>query len=266
MTNLTYSVTTGVPTRQRFGNVIRSEVTKLRTLRSTTWVLLITTVGALLITSLSANHAATRSNRNFDGFDPTNMSLTGLFLASLTIGVLGVLAISGEYGSGTIRSSLSATPRRGIFAVSKVAVVGLLSLLVGEALTFACFFLGQGILTGSGAPTASLGQPGVLQALLLSGAYLALLALFALGIGLIVRHTAGAIATFVGFTLLLPLLLQTLGNSVQRFAPENIFANSVAAVVPNSGEFTAWTGFLLMTAYAIVSLTIGLVLLARRDA
>ncbi len=266
MTSLTYTLNTGTPSRQRFGHAFRSEVTKLRSLRSTTWVLLATTVGALVVTGLTANHAATRNNRNFSGFDPTNMSLTGLFIASLTIGVLGVLAISGEYGSGTIRSSLSATPRRTTFAVSKVAVVGLLSLLVGEALTFVCFFLGQGILSGSGAPTASLGQPGVLRALLMSGAYLALLALFALGIGLIVRHTAGALATFVGFLFLLPLLLNSLSQSVQKFAPENIFANSVAAVVPNSGEFTAPVGFLVMAAYTVVALGIGLALLNRRDA
>jgi hypothetical protein len=266
MTDLTYSLTTGFPSRQRLRHVMRAEVTKLRSLRSTTWVLLATTAGALMVTGLTADHAATRTNRDFSGFDPTNLSLTGLFIASLTIGVLGVLAISGEYGSGTIRSSLSATPRRMSFAVSKVAVVGLLSLLVGEALTFACFFMGQEILTGSGAPTASLGQPGVLRALLMSGAYLALLALFALGIGLIVRHTAGAIATFVGFTLLLPLLLQTLGNDVQRLAPENIFANSVAAVVPNSGEFSAPVGFSLMAVYATAALGLGLALLVRRDA
>jgi ABC-2 type transport system permease protein len=266
MTDLSISLRSGGPSRQGFRHAFRSEVTKLRSLRSTTWAILVTVAGALLVTGLTANHAATRQNRNFSGFDPTNHSLTGLALASLSLGVLGVLAICGEYGTGTIRSSLSATPRRGLFAVSKMAVVGLLSLVVGEFLTFVCFFLGQGIMKGSGVPTASLGQPGVLRALLMSGAFLALLALFALGIGLIVRHTAGAIATFVGCTLLLPVLLQQLGNDVQRYAPMNIFANSVAVTVPQDGQLSAGVGFLLMAAYAAAALGLGIALLVRRDA
>jgi hypothetical protein len=100
----------------------------------------------------------------------------------------------------------------------------------------------------------------------MSGAYLALLALFALGLGLIIRHTAGAIAAFVGCTLLLPVLLQTLGDGPQRFAPENIFANSIAVAVPQDGQLSAPVGFLLMAAYAAVVLAVGMVFIARRDA
>jgi ABC-2 type transport system permease protein len=264
-------VASGLPTGrqrsgQRFAHAFRAEATKLRTLRSTLCVLLVTAVGALLTTGLVANHAATRNNRNFSGFDPTNMVLSGLALGSLSLGVLGVLAVSGEYGSGTIRSSLAATPQRLRFMVSKVAVVGLMALAVGELLAFSCFFLGMGILTGSGAPTAHLGQPGVLRAVALSGAYLALLALFALGIGFIVRHTAGAIAAFVGVTLLLPVLLQSVGGDPARFAPENILANSVAAVAPQSGQLGAVEGFALMVLYTAAALGTGMFLLLRRDA
>ncbi len=111
--------------------------------------------------------------------------------------MLGVLAISGEYGSGTIRSSLSAMPRRGVLLTAKVLVVGLGTLIVGEALSFVSFFEGQAVLSG-GAPTATLGQPGVLRAVALSGAFLSLYALLGLGLGTIIRHTAGAIAVFTG--------------------------------------------------------------------
>ena len=142
-------------------------------------------------------------------FDATNQSLTGLALGSLTIGVLGVLMITGEYGSGTIRSSLAATPRRPLFLGAKTVVIAAISLIVGEILTFACFFTGQAILSGN-APVASLGQPEVLRALLLTGAYLALLGMFGLGLGVIIRHTAGAITAFVGVIFLLPVLLQPL--------------------------------------------------------
>jgi ABC-type transport system involved in multi-copper enzyme maturation permease subunit len=252
--------------QQRFVHALRAEATKLRTLRSTMWVLLVTVAGALLTTGLVAHHASTRQNRNFGGFDPTNMALTGLALGSLALGVLGVLAISGEYGSGTIRSSLSATPQRLRFMMSKVAVVGLSALAVGELLSFSCFFLGMGIISGSNTPMAHLTQPGVLRAVALSGAYLALLALFALGIGFMVRHTAGAIAAFVGVTLLLPILLQSVGGDPARFAPENILANSVAAVAPQSGQLGAVQGFGVMVLYTAAALGAGLFLLLRRDA
>jgi len=266
MTSLT--LFTAPPGRQRLSHVIRGEVTKLRSVRSTAWTIAVTVVGALLVTSLAANHIAGRPKMSFGGggFDSTNMTLTGLFVASLAIGVLGVLAISGEYGSGTIRSTLSATPRRSSFFAAKALVVGLLALVLGELLSFGCFFLGQGIIAGSAAPTASIGHFEVLRAVALSGAYLALLALFALGIGLMIRHTAGAIATYVGCTLLLTIVLQPLGQNVVKFAPENIFANSVSATVSQGNQLSATTGFVMMALYAAVTLALGALLLARRDA
>jgi ABC-2 type transport system permease protein len=254
------------PGRQRVTHVIRAELTKLRSLRSTTWTILATIAGSLLVTSLTATHESGLSRQKFADFDSTNMALTGLAIASLAIGVLGVLAVSGEYGTGTIRSSLSATPRRSTFFAAKAIVIGLVALLVGELLSFGCFLLGQGIIAGSAAPTASLGQGAVLRAVLLSGAYLALLALFALGIGLIVRHTAGAIATYVGCTLLLTVILQSLPGDPARFSPEFIFANSVSDAVVQPGQLTATWGFLLMALYTAGTLGVGAILLARRDA
>jgi ABC-2 type transport system permease protein len=264
MTDLTLLPTQ--PGRQRVTHVIRGEVTKLRSLRSTTWTILVTLAGSLLVTGLVADHQSNRGNHNFSGFDSTNMALTGLAIASLAIGVLGVLAISGEYGTGTIRSSLAATPRRSTFFAAKTVVVGLVALLVGELLSFGCFFLGEGIIAGSAAPTASLGQGTVLRAVVLSGAYLALLALFAMGIGLIVRHTAGAIAAYVGCTLLFTVILQPLAGDPARFSPEFIFANSVSASVVQPGQLTATWGFLLMALYTAGTLAVGAIVLARRDA
>jgi ABC-2 type transport system permease protein len=263
MTNL---VTTATSTR-RYGTpqAVRAELTKLRSVRSTSWTLLAMVIATLLVTTLVTNHTAHRGNHDFQGFDPTNQSLTGLAIGSLVIGVLGILAITGEYASGTIRSTLAATPRRRLLFGAKVIVIGAVSLVVGEILSFACFFTGQGILSGS-APSASLGQAGVLRAVSFSGGYLALLALFGLGLGLIIRHTSGAIATFVGCTLLLPLLLQPLSENWSRFAPESILANSVAAVVPQQGQLSATTGFLLMVLYCGAVLALGRALLVRRDA
>jgi ABC-2 type transport system permease protein len=263
---MTTATITPTPDR-RYGTreAVGAEWIKLRSVRSTSWTLLVTVLGALVVTILVTLHTAHRPNRQFQGFDPTNQSLTGLAIGSLVIGVLGVLAITGEYASGTIRSTLAATPRRRLLVGAKVIVVGAVALVVGELLTFACFFTGQGILSGN-APSASIGQPGVLRALVLTGAYLALLALFGLGLGLIIRHTSGAIATFVGFTLLLPILLQPLSNYWSRFAPESILANSVAVVVPQAGQLSATTGILMMGLYCVVVLALGRALLVRRDA
>jgi ABC-2 type transport system permease protein len=245
--------------------VVRAEWFKLRSLRSTTWTLLATVLGSLAVTVL-ATSSVQRHGASM-GFDPTNHSLTGLALGSLTIGVLGVLAITAEYSSGTIRSTLAATPRRPVLFGAKAIVVGLVSLVVGEVLTFACFAIGQGLLSGR-APTASLSDPGVLRALVLTGAYLALLGLFGLGLGVIIRHTAGAIATYVGVIFLIPIFLQPLSSSGNpgRFAPEQMLANSVAAVVPQSGQVTAPLACLLMVAYCAVVLAAALTLLRARDA
>ncbi|HEY3844684.1 MAG TPA: ABC transporter permease subunit [Acidimicrobiales bacterium] len=245
---------------------VRAEVTKLRSVRSTTWTLLAMVIGTLLVTVL-ATRGVHRDGPGARYFDPTNQSLTGLALGSLVIGVLGALSMTGEYGSGTIRASLAATPRRPLLLGAKALVVGAVSLVVGEALSFACFFIGRAILAGN-APVASIGQPGVLRALLLTGGYLALLGVFGLGLGAIIRKSAGAIAAYAGVVFLLQAVLQPLngdGNPA-RFAPEAILANSVAAVVPQSSQLSAPVGFLVMALYCAVVLGLGAVLLVRRDA
>ncbi len=253
---------------RRYGaaQAIRAELTKLSTLRSTKVTLLATVVGSLLVTFLAVHtQHVPRSAAN--GWDPTDQSLTGLALGSLAIGVLGVLAVTGEYGSGTIKSSLAATPRRPLFLGSKVVVVGAISLIVGEIMTFGCFFLGQALLSGN-APTANLGQHGVLEALLLSGGFLALLGLLGAALGLIIRHTAGAMAAYVGLTFITTIVLQSMrgdGNPA-RFAPEEILANSVAAVQHQQNQLTPATGFLWMVFYVALALTIGALVLVRRDA
>ncbi|HEY5384306.1 MAG TPA: hypothetical protein VIJ56_03665 [Acidimicrobiales bacterium] len=261
---------TGAPAgsgRWRAGlpQALRSEWTKIVSLRSTRWTLLITVVGALLVTFLSTHGALHHSRAWYRGFDPTNTSLAGLAIGSLSLGVLGVLAISGEYGTGTIRSSLAAMPRRGVLLTAKVILVGLGTLVIGEALSFILFFEGQAVLSG-GAPTASLGQPGVFRAVALSGAFLALFALLGLGIGTVIRHTAGAIAVFAGCTLLASILLSSISESIGRFAPEFIFANSVAAVVHSGDSLSVTIGVVLMLAYCAAALGLGAFLLNRRDA
>jgi ABC-2 type transport system permease protein len=256
------------PGRWRAGlpQTMRAEWTKLVSLRSTRWTLLITAAGTFLVTFLATHGALHHNAQWYQGFDPTNQSLAGLAIGSLALGVLGILAISGEYGTGTIRSSLGAMPRRGVLLTAKVLVVGLATLVIGEALSFISFFEGQAVLRGGGAPTASLGQPGVLRAVALSGVFLALFALLGLGIGTVIRHTAGAIAVFAGVTFLVPILFNSISHGIARFAPELIFANSIASVVRQPNSVSVTIGVMLMVAYCAIALGLGVVLLNRRDA
>jgi hypothetical protein len=236
------------------------------TLRSTKVILGITVVGTLLVTFLSTNGAAHHPPGWYQGFDPTNQSMAGLSIGSLALGVLGVLAIAGEYGSGTIRSSLAAMPRRETLFAAKVTVVGLLTLVVGEILSFGAFLFGQAVLSSGTAPHATLGQPGVLRAVVFTGAFLSLFSLLGLGLGFVIRHTAGAIATFAGVTLLAPILLHTLSGDPSKYTPAIIFAQSVSAVVPQDNQLSATIGFMLMVLYCAGALVVGAVLLAKRDA
>lgn len=263
-------MTIAVPTdtrhwRSGLSHALRAEWTKLATLRSTKWAVLIAFAGTVLVSFLSTNGARHQNASFYQNFDPTNQALAGFALASLVVGILSVLSMTGEYGSGTIRSSLAATPRRAVFFAAKAIVVGTFALVLGLLLSFLSFFVGQAVLSGA-APTATLNDPGVLRALVESAAFLGLLALFGVGIGAIIRHSAGAIATFVGCTLLLPLILHNVAGNPSRFMPVLLLANSVAAVVHFSGAPSSTVALLLMTLYAAITLAVGAALLARRDA
>src|SRR6202042_1862096 len=130
-------------------------------------------------------------------FDPAYDAFLGLVLGQLLLGVLGVLAITTEFSSGMIRATFAAAPRRPLVLAAKAAVLGAVTLAAGEIFAFAAFYAGQAALKAP-APHATLGQPGVLRAVLLAGAYPALIALIGLGVGAIVRHTARALLRPVG--------------------------------------------------------------------
>jgi hypothetical protein len=247
----------------RYGlrHLLGGELIKVVTLRSTLWTLLVTLVGSVGITVLSV-HSVTH---NFS-FDPTNQALAGLTLAVLAIGIFGALTVTGEYGTGTMRATLAAAPRRPLLLAAKVLVVGALALVLGEVISFTCFGVGQAVLASGGVNTAALGQPGVLRAVAGSGVFLALFGLMGLGLGVIIRHTAGALAAFVGVSFLLPFVLQRMPDNPQRFTPLFMLANSVAAVARSRGQVNAPEGLGLMAAYTAAILAVGAVVLVRRDA
>jgi ABC-2 type transport system permease protein len=257
---------------------LRSEWTKLRTVRSTMWSLIATILAVVgigaLATAVTAAHWRNAGIVEKVGFDPTARSLAGVFLGQIVIGVLGVLAMSAEYGTGTIRATLSAIPNRPLVLACKAAVFATVALVASEILTFGAFFLGQALLKGS-TPYATLGQPGVLRAVVGAGLVLTVLGLFALGLATIIRHTAGAIATYVGALLVLPLILQAFPVSFQhaviKYMPL-VIGEHMASTVPNSTDFggavllSPWVGFGLLCGYAGAALIIGGILMYRRDA
>ena len=254
-----------------FRSVARMEWLKLRSVRSTAWVLLVFAAGmiGLAILVMAHQHWATMSAADRASFDPTNNSFAGLAIGQLAFGVLGALAITTEFSSGMIRATVAAVPRRPLLLAAKAAVVGAVALVAGEILAFTAFAVGEAVLR-SPAPHAALGQPGVLRAVLLAGAYPALIALIALGLGAVIRHTAGAISAVVGILFVLPLILLPLGysiqNSVGQFMPMLIAENSLTAVKPQSHTLSPGLGLGMLCLYAVIALAAGGWALARRDA
>jgi hypothetical protein len=184
-----------------FHSVLRSEWFKLWSVRSTYVALLIGGGFALVVglveTSSIANHWASMSAEDRAGFDAVGATFDGLQVAVLAFGVLGVLTMSSEYATGAIRTSLAAVPNRGVFFGAKALVLGTTTLLLGEALAFVTFFLGQSMLSRSGLDVG-ITDPKVLRAVISSGLFLCVVALVGLGLGAIVRHSAGALAVLFG--------------------------------------------------------------------
>jgi ABC-2 type transport system permease protein len=258
-------MTTNAATRDhyRFTHVARMEWIKLRSLRSTWWALAVTVAGAIGIA------VAVGVNTRDASADLTNNALAGISLGLLVVGVLGVLAMTGEHSSGMIRATLAAIPNRPLVLAAKAAVFGAVALAVGEAAGFIAFFAGGAALP-RGTPEPALGQPGVLRAVVLGGAGFCLIGLIGLGLGAIIRHTPAAIAVLVGGVYVLAQFVAAFTQSLMAYVPISIVANSLTAVKPMSDDrvqfLSPWTGLGVLCLYAAVTLGVGAWLLARRDA
>ena len=256
-----------------FFDLVKSEWTKIRTVRSTMWTIGVTIllgvgIGAL-VTAVTRAHWASLAPGNHIGFDPTQTSLIGLFIAQFSVGVLGVMIISAEYSTGTIRATFSAAPKRSKVFAAKVFVFGLLAFAVAEFTSFVAFFLGQFLLS-SPATHATLSSPGALRAVFGGGLYVCVLGLIALAMGTIIRHTAGAVSAFVGVLLILPIVVQALPNQisldVRRFLPDRIGANLITTKGALFQAFSPWVGLMILCLYALGLLIIGNSMLESRDA
>jgi ABC-2 type transport system permease protein len=258
--------------RVSLNGLLRSEWTKLRTVRSTMWTLGATVVAGIGVSAIALGvtraHWATESAADRAAFDPVEVSLMGVYLGGmLLLGILGILVMSSEYATGTIRATLAAQPRRRMVLAAKILVFAAVTLVVAEATAFASFLIGQAFLTAP-AKHATLSSPGALRAVAGIGLVLCVCGLLGFGIAVIVRHTAGAIGGYVFVVLVLPLIVSGLPNSMQqqieRLLPASIGSVMIGNPVPDG--FGPWTGFGILCGYTALILAVGAVLLVRRDA
>ncbi|MFD4565935.1 ABC transporter permease [Streptomyces sp. NPDC058251] len=277
MTTLTApaSVPVGEAHKPSFGRLMLSEWTKIRSVRSTVWSLLILIVLTLVFTALFMEMGVANWDKSDASqqaamrLDPTGTILgSGILLSQLAICVLGVMVIASEYSTGMIRASLLAVPKRVPVLAAKGAVFGLLVLAVGELTAFASFFIGAPILH-SKAPVA-IGDPGVLRAVVGCGLYLSLLGLFALAIGAIIRHTAASITGVIAFVLVIApmakLLPGSVGKHIHGYLPTEA-GYLITQQHSRAGDVLGpWQGLGVLALWTTVLLVVAAVLLRRRDA
>ena len=253
---------------------MRSEWTKIRSVRSTYWTLIALVVVSVGLGAAISAGAASELNAHplhKVGFDPTQISLFAFFeLGQLVIAVLGAMVITSEYSTGMIRTSLTSQPRRGTVYAAKAVVFGLIALVVSLVVSFLAFFLGQALLSSTGV-AATLSQPRVLQAVVGSALLVALVAMFSFGLGAIFRHTAAAITTAIGVVFVLPIIVNIMPESWQqdivRWLPSSageVLTTTVGSPPPH--YFSPWGQFGVTAAYAAAALIIGFIVLRKRDA
>jgi ABC-2 type transport system permease protein len=256
-----------------FGWLLRAEWTKIRSVRSTAWSLVLLAVAAIglntLVVSLaiakwSTTPAAVKASY---AADPTGFLAAALALAQIPLCVLGAMVITSEYSTGMIRSSVLAVPRRLPMLAAKAAVFGAVALVVGEAVGFASFLVAQAII-GTRLPE-SLGDPATARAVFGVGAYLAVLGLFSFAVGALVRHTGAAITAIVGFVLVLSSLASlipgTAGRYIVAYLPTNAGLLITHAHLQPGDLLTPWQGFGVFCAWTAVLLAAAGYALKRRD-
>jgi ABC-2 type transport system permease protein len=250
--------------------VARSEWIKLRSVRSTVWALAASAVviagTGLLLTTLTRGHLAASGHQQ-SHVDAVRISLFGMYLAQLTVGVLGVLLATGEYATGMIRATLSAAPRRLAVLGAKLGVYAVVALVTCEAALFATFVAGQAILGHAG---VSLAAPGALRAVAGTGLYLTLVGLLGIALGFVIRNTAGAAAVMVAVILVVPEVLggalpADLAGRILPYLPSNA-GQAIMNVVPTPDSMAPWPGLALFAGYTALAVAAAALLLKRRDA
>ena len=253
--------------------VIASEWTKFRSLRSTVWTLL---VGVVLMIGVGAIAAAVTANQYHTfkaddraAFSAIGVSLAGINLAQLAIGVLGVLLISGEYSTGMIRSSLTAVPRRLPMLWAKIGVMAGVVFVVSLVASFISFFLGQLLLSGHHLD-ASITDPGALRSVVGAAGFLTMAGMIGVAIGALLRNTAAGISAFVAAFFVVPpltmLLPHSVGDHVTPYMPPNAGASMYDGTAGMAGALSPLVGFLVLGGFLVALLVAAAYRLQRSDA
>jgi ABC-2 type transport system permease protein len=245
--------------------MITAEWTKIRSIRATWWALL-TTVGLTMgIAAIVCEFTVARPPHNPP--DPVALSLTGVQLAQLAIGVLGVLVMTTEYATGTIRATMTATPRRLPALWGKAVVAGLGGLAVALPASIGAFLIGQQILARVHLDVG-LGSAGALRAVVGGALYLALVGLLGLGLGTLLRSTAGAVAALFGILFGLQIfaafLPEHIAEQVLRYLPGPA-GTVILNASPEPGALGPWAGLGLLAGYVGVVLALAAWRLQRSD-
>ncbi|NUP48093.1 MAG: ABC transporter permease subunit [Catenulispora sp.] len=252
-----------------FGAALHSEWTKIRSVRSTFWTLLITMAITIGLGSLFAFGAV----QHVDPGDRTDSdwpahAMSGLFLGQLVIVVFGAMSITAEYSTGMIRTSLTSQPRRATLFWAKTLIVTLVSLVIGLVCSFTSFFIASAIYSGHDVHV-SLSDGDTLRAVYGGGLYLAVSALLAFGLGAILRHTAGAITSAVGLLFVLWILINFLPGTwrtdIEKWVPFNA-GMQIITTRPMDDMLSPWTGFAVFAGYAATALVLGAIVMRNKDA
>ena len=255
-----------------FGDVVRSEWTKFRSVRSTYWTFLVAIVLGIglsaLVCGISAAHYQTDPTIRFD-WNPVQRSLRPeWFLAQLAFAVLGVMTVTSEYSTGMIRTSLAAVPKRTSMMLAKLLVFGVAALVIGEAISVTAFSLGQALIHGQ-APSASFAQHDVLRVVLGAGLYLLFIGLLGSAFAILVRHAAAGIAVVVGMLFILPGIAEALPTSwsqpIEKYWPTNA-GQQIMSIHRDAHTLSAWAGFAEFVAFTALVIAVSIYLLERRDA
>jgi ABC-2 type transport system permease protein len=251
--------------------VALSEWTKLRSLRSTIYTLLVTAIVTIgfgaLASAVTASRWTSMAPADKAEFDPLSTSLVGVNFGVLALGVLGVLLITGEYSTGMIRSTFAAVPKRLPVLWAKAGVYSLVGLAVAVPSTLIAFFAGQAFLSSQHIQI-SFSHSGVPGAVLGSALYLTLVGLLGLGLGAILRNTAAGIAAFAAIMFVVPPLVSILpastANAIDPYLPSNA-GSAIMKIGHQAHSLSPWVGLAVFAGYAAVTIAVAALALRRRD-
>ena len=250
--------------------VVRAEWTKLRALRSTKWcglsaLVLIVGLGAASAGSGTPYHVSP----GVSAAAAVSSGLLGVLFAQLLVGVVGVLAFSGEYGTGMIRATLAVVPARLPVLWAKLIVLVGLVLPVTLLCAFVDFFAATAIESSRGGSAISLTDPGVLRIMIGASLYLTVVVIIGLALGALLRRTATGLAVFAGVFFVVPIVVAALPHKITGFAtylPSNAGGALWGQSATSAQALSPWTGFACLCGYAVVLTAAAAWRLRRRDA